>query len=720
MKRRDFFKTSTLASGGFLISAYLPFACNEQMGESESWEPNFYLRVDPDNTITFICSRTELGQGTSVGLAMIVADELGMDFENLKTEFANGAMERYGDLQDTGGSNGLRMLWDPLRKAIATAREIFIVAAAQKWDVEPSSCLSENGFVYHDSSGRKASYGSLIGLAKDLPAPFDIKLKDPSEFKYIGKPVVGERTRMIANGKNPYSINMKQPDMLYAAVARCPAWDGSLIDFDDSKARSFPGVVDVVEVPAVEIQADDFKGGVRSGVAVLATNTWAALEAKKLLEIQWDLGAFSNKSDTDVKNELLAQLDEPRGIIPETREALNLFKRYGKGHSATYCSAYQANTCMEPLNATAYHMGNKIEIWVGSQAPGMFRERISQLTGIPEAAITIHNLPSGGGFGRRFHADFVEEAVLISEKVRKPVKLTWSREDTLTTSKYHPLCIDHWEATFNRDGKVMAIGYQGSTGSTNGFHPYPYAIPMVHYNNIYEREGRLLPRASWRSVYAHPWALGLECFIDELAYLAKKDPITYRIELLDKAEVVEQLMIPWVGDNLYPQKLKETLQVAREKSNWGDTPEGIFQGVSSISYNTSYCSQVIDLSVQNGKVKVHKVTAVMNCGRVINPSQVESQVAGSIIWGLTAALKTQLTVIDGRVQQSNFDSYDLLRMDETPEIEVHLIQSEDSPSGAGEPAVPGVAPALLNALFAATGERIREIPIVGNSQYSIA
>ncbi|MBO0321514.1 xanthine dehydrogenase family protein molybdopterin-binding subunit [Muricauda sp. CAU 1633] len=720
MKRRHFFKTSTLASGGFLISAYLPFSCNEQVLETESWEPNFYVRIDPDNTITFICSRTELGQGTSVGLAMIVADELGMDFENLKTEFADGAIERYGDLQDTGGSNGLRMLWEPLRKAIATAREIFIVAAAQKWQLDPSDCFSENGFVYHNSSERKASYASLITLAKDLPAPFDIKLKDPSDYKYIGKRLIGERTRIIAEGKNPYSINVKLPNMLYAAVARCPTWNGNLIDFDDSKARSFPGVVDVIEVTAVEIQPDDFKGGVRSGVAVLASNTWAALEAKKLLEIQWDLGNLSRKSDTDVKEELLAQLEEPRTVTPEKRDIHNLFNRYSKGHEATYFSAYQTTTCMEPLNATAYHMGHKIEIWVGSQAPGMFRERISELTGLPEAAITIHNLPSGGGFGRRFHADYVEEAVLISEKVRKPVKLTWSREDTITTSKYHPYCVDHWEAAFNPTGEVMAIAYKGTIGSTNAYRPNPYALPMVHYNYVAEKGDRLLPRASWRSVFAHPWALGLECFIDELAHLAKKDPIAYRIELLDKAEVVEQVMEPWVGDNLYPKKLKETLEIVREKSNWGQVSEGIFQGVSGISYNTSYCSQVIDLSVEDGKVKVHKVTAVLNCGRVINPSQVESQIAGGIIWGLSAALKTQLTVVDGQVQQTNFDSYDLLRMNETPEIEVHLVDSNDEPSGAGEPGVPGVAPALLNAIFAATGERIRQIPIVKSSTYSIA
>ncbi|PKV49088.1 isoquinoline 1-oxidoreductase beta subunit [Aquimarina sp. MAR_2010_214] len=712
MKRRHFFRTSALAGGGLLMSTFIPISCNIETITQESWEPNFFLRIDPDNTITFICSITELGQGTSTGLTMIVADELGIAIEKLKVEFGDGAFERYGNFQDTGGSNGLRLLWNPLRKAMATTREIFILAAAQKWGVEPNDCYSENGWVNCKSKEKKTSYTSLIELAKKIPIPLKVKLKDASAYKYIGKPVIGKRAKTIVEGQLPYSINFKIPNMVYAAIARCPVWNGKLIRFDATKAKEFPGVINVIEVSSTKINpTNDFKGGVRSGVAVLANNTWAALEAKKLLEIEWDLGRFAKKSDSDVKEELIKQLKEPKRINANFKEAAKILKNSNKKFKATYISPYQANACMEPLNATAHHKGNTIEIWAGSQAPAMFRERIYELTGIPEAAIVSHNLPSGGGFGRRFHSDYVEEAVLISEKIRKPVKVTWSREDTFRTSKYHPLCVDSWDAVLDKNNKAVALGYQGTLGGTNGFRPYPYPLPKVHYNSIYEKKGWLLPRASWRSVYAHPWAFSLECFIDELADLAQIDPIEYRLHLLEKAEVVEQIMDIWVGDNLYPKKLRRTLEKVKLESNWGQTKENHYQGVSSISYNTSYCSQVIEISIDGKELYVERVTVVMDCGKVINPSLVKAQVEGSVIWGLTAALKDKITVKNGSVEQENYHSYDVLRIDEAPIIDVHLLDSQDSPSGAGEPAVPGVAPALLNAVFAATGNRIREIPI---------
>lgn len=711
MKRRNFFKTSIIAGGGLMISTYLPFSCKEPKIEGESWEPNFFLRIDPDNSLTFICSRTELGQGTSTGLAMIVADELDVELSTLKSEFADGALERYGDLQDTGGSNGIRLLWKPLRTAMAATREIFVLAAAKSWKVDASDCYTTNGVVYTVDNSRSSTYASLIPIAKEIPVPWELKYRNASDYKYIGKSVVGKRVDEIVRGKYQFSINVKLPGMVYAVIERCPVWEGKLIEFDAERAKKFPGVIDVIEVPGTAIPSSDFKGGVRPGVAVLATNTWAAMEGKKLLDIEWDLGRFANKSDTDVREELLGQIGHELTIRKNFKQGHEQLNSTNKKIAATYISPYQAHVCMEPLNATAYHKGNSIEIWAGSQGPAMFRERIHELTGIPEASIISHNLPSGGGFGRRFHSDYVEEAVLISEKLRKPVKVTWTREDTITTSKYHPYCVDHWEAAIDNSNNTLAIGYQGTVGSTNGYRPYPYDLPMAHYNHVFEKEGRMLPRASWRSVYAHPWHLSLECFIDELASIAQKDPIEYRLERLQNAAIVEQIMEVWVGDNLYPEKLIATLEKVKELSNWGNVDENHFQGVSSISYNTSYCSQVIEISKAVDKLKVEKVTVVLNCGTVINPSQVIAQVEGSVIWGLTAAIKSKLSITKGHIQQKNYDSYAPLRMQEVPEIHIHLIKSNDPPSGAGEPAVPGVAPALLNAVFAATNERIREIPV---------
>ncbi|MEO1654182.1 MAG: molybdopterin cofactor-binding domain-containing protein, partial [Bacteroidota bacterium] len=384
-----------------------------------------------------------------------------------------------------------------------------------------------------------------------------------------------------------------------------------------------------------------------------------------------------------------------------------------KYHQARYVSPFQTNACMEPLNAVAHHNGYKVEIWAGTQSPKLTRNRIAELCQLPEAAVIVHNQPSGGGFGRRFFVDYVEEAVILSEKLRRPVKVTWSREDDIQTNKYHPLRVEFWEAALDENNYPIALSHHGVVQGPSGFRPYPYALPLLYHPYLRYKEGDLLPRSSWRSVGAHPWGLGLESFIDELAHLAKKDPVEFRLELLRKNDQpLPQKFEPWVGDEFYPEKMIQTLELAAEKAKWGQKlSPGIFQGVSAMGYNTSYCAQVADISVSQGKVKVHKVTAAIHCGLAVNPSQVKSQVEGSIIWGLSALMKDPIRVRNGRVEQDNFHQYDLLRMPEAPEIEVYIVDSEEHPTGVGEPAVPGVAPAVLNALYQATGIRWRELPL---------
>ncbi|WP_335341374.1 xanthine dehydrogenase family protein molybdopterin-binding subunit [Flagellimonas ochracea] len=687
--------------------------CAPKKRSKQNWMPNFFIRISPDNTITFLCARSEMGQGTSTGLAMIAADELGVDMDQIEIEFSTGSSERYGNMQDTGGSNGIRMQWPALRKAIATTRELLILAACNKWEVLPKDCYCEKGIVNHRLSEKKAAFGELLEIASTLAAPKDVKLKEPCEFKYIGKSIIGPKTKLAATGRTNYSLNLKFEDMLYAAIERCPVWGGRLVSFNDDKARRVPGVIEVVQVKPLEEQPDDYKGGVRHGVAVLASNTWAAFEGKKALEIQWDGGANAKKSDEDIKRELIQDSLSNNDISLEIDEANRVFKKGDDFFSAYYSSPFQANACMEPLNATAYHRGHKIEIWAGTQSPSITRDRISELMGLPPAAITVNNLPSGGGFGRRFFTDYVEEAVVLSNHFRKPVKVTWTREDTLATSKNHPYWVDNWEASLDNKGVPIAFKYKGAIAGPSGFTPFPYGIPTTFYRPLGYRYPRLLPRASWRSVAAHPWGLSLESFIDELAHRARIDPLEFRIGLLKNADVVEQVFEPWVGDDLYPDKLGNTLEIAAEKANWGVGKErGIYQGVSSISYNTSYCTQIVDLSIVGEDIlKIHKVTAVVDCGLVINPSQATAQVEGSIVWGLTALLKNPITVRNGRVQQRNFDTYELLKMAEVPEIEVYFVDNENAPTGIGELAVPGLAPAVLNAVYAATGKRIRDLPL---------
>lgn len=721
MDRRNFFKVSAINGGGLLLSTFIPFACETAPEAALSWAPNFFLRIGSNSKVTFICSQSEIGQGTSTGLAMIAADELGAKMEDISIEFAAGSEERYGNLQDTGGSNGIRLLWQPLREAVAMAREMLIAAAAQKWEIAATDCYSSEGLIHNSQTNQQLPFGELVAIASTLAAPREVTLKDKKDFKYIGQPVIGPKTYQAAKGITPYSINIKVPNMLYAVIERCPVWGGSLVSFDATKTKAIPGVFDVIEVEPIALDPRmDYKGGVRAGVAVLADNTWAAIEGKKALTIEWEDGANGNKSDEDMSREMALSKEETTEVSHDFNEASRYIRKGKRYLEADYEIPFEANACMEPLNATADHRGNTIEIWAGTQAPQLTRERIAELTKLPKAAITVHNQPAGGGFGRRYFCDFVEEAVVLSEKVRRPVKVTWTREDTIRTSKYHPLRNEYWEAALDDRNYPIALSYKGVLSRPSGYRPYPYSLPALFHKGLRYKEGNLLPRASWRSVFAHHWGMGLECFIDELAVEAGIDPVQFRLDLLDQASVVEQKALPWVGSDLYPQRLRKTLTVAAEKANWNKSnASGIFQGVSAMGYNTSYCSQVADISIENNKVKVHKVTVAIDCGLVINPSQVRNQIEGSVMWGLSAVLKPAITVKNGRVEQGNFDTYDLLRMKEAPEVEVHLIESDNAPSGTGEPAVPGVAPAILNAVYAATGHRIRKLPI-GDSLAQLA
>jgi len=712
MDRRHFFKVSAINGGGLLLSACIPFACDTAAEPLINWEPNFFFRIGSDNSITFISSQSELGQGTSTSLAMIAADELGVAMEDIKIEFAPGSEERYNHLQDTGGSNGVRMLWQPLREAAATTREMLKLAAAEKWGISTADCYVENGKVFQRDNKKYLAFGDLVTLASSLPAPREVKLKDKKDFQYIGQAIVGPKTHQAARGITPYSMNVKLPGMLYAVIERCPVWEGEVKSFDASKAEAIPGVIEVVEMAAIPPAVNmDYKGGVRAGVAVLAENTWAAMEGKKVLKIEWDLGENAKKSDQDIRNTLFSLKEETEEISHDFKEASRKMRRGHSRMEASYDIPYQANACMEPLNATADHRGNRVEVWAGTQAPQLTRERVAEITELPEGAITVHNRPSGGGFGRRYFCDYVEEAVVLSERMRQPVKVMWTREDTIQTSKYHPLRTEFWEAALDADNKPIAMSYKGVVSRPDGYRSYTYGLPMVFHKGLWSSDRALLPRASWRSVFAHHWGMGLECFIDELAIKAGIDPVQFRLDLLDEASVVEQKALPWVGDDLYPQKLKRTLEVVAEKANWGRTETGVFQGVSIMSYNTSYCSMVADISIESKEIKVHKFTVAIDCGLAVNPSQVKNQVEGSIMWGLGAVLKPGIRVENGQVLQSNFDTYDLLRMKEAPAVEVHIVESDDSPSGIGEPAVPGVAPAVLNAVYAATGHRLRSIPI---------
>ena len=501
MDRRHFFKISTINGGGLLLSTFIPFACDTTKAAQVNWEPNFFFRIGSDNSVTFISSQSEMGQGTSTSLAMIVADELGVRMEDIKIEFAPGSEERYSHLQDTGGSNGVRLLWQPLREAAATTREMLKMAAAEQWGVPLESCYAEEGRILHRSTKKALTFGELVERASYLPAPRDIKLKDKADFQYIGQAVVGPKTRQAAKGITPYSMNVKLPDMLYAVIARCPVWGGEVESFDANQALAIPGVVEVIEMESIPPDKNmDYKGGRRAGVAVLAENTWAAMQGKEALEIKWVLGKNANRSSQDLVDELDASKAKTSQVTHDFKAATQKMKSGQRRVEASYFVPFQTNACMEPLNATADHKGNRVEVWAGTQAPQLTRERVAEITHLPKGAITVNNCPSGGGFGRRYFCDYVEEAVVLSEQVRRPVKVVWTREDTIRTSKYHPLWTEYWEAALDTNNWPVAMSYKGRLSRPGGYRPYPYSLPVAFHQGLNYQNGNLLPRTSWRSV----------------------------------------------------------------------------------------------------------------------------------------------------------------------------------------------------------------------------
>ena len=706
LNRRNFIKVTSLGSGGILVSSMIGLqACST--ADVDTWEPNFFIKIDQTGAITFTCPQSELGQGTSTGLAQILADELGADWNQIKIELADGSSEKFANTQGTGGSNGIRKLWVPLREAAAATREMLIQAAARKWKISIEDCYTKMGYVHQRDNVNKIPFGELLTSVKTEYPPTDLKFKDASDYEYIGSSPSGPKNKKIVTGALEYAIDVSVPDMVYARIKRSPVFGGRVKSFDSTKAREIKGVLDIFEVEPVPIpEEDDFLGGVRSGVAVIADSYWKAIQASELLDITWEDGPNeANNTDT-----VIADFEQKKSQVNPLNTRANL--SVAKTISAAYKIPYQANACMEPLNTVAHHKGTEIEIWVGTQAPQMTRWRIAQFTGMPEASIVVHNKIAGGGFGRRFFTDFVEEAVILSRKVKKPVKLIWTREDTISTSKYHPYSIEYWSAEFDTRNRLLGFKNKGYFTRASNYPSYLYGKPIAFHESIPHMAKSVLPRASWRSVMAYPWGFAMESFMDEVAHEMARDPLELRLEYLQNADVSGLNRNPDSDYQLDAKRLKRTLEVAKEKANYKGTKQGqTGVGVSAIMYNYSYCSHIAEVSVENGRLKIHKFTSVVDCGRVINPSQVKSQIEGSIVWGLSALMKQVITVEEGKVQQSNFHDYEPLRMIDAPKIEVHIVETENLPTGVGEPGVPGVAPAVLNAIYNITGSRLREAPI---------
>ncbi len=693
--RREFIKVVGVSGSGLMLASFIPFSnILANVGdEPKIFAPSVFLKIDSNGVVTIIFHRSEMGQGIKTALPMLVAEELEVDWQKIIIEQSD-ADKKYGS-QSTGGSTSIRRNWEPLRVAGATAREMLILAAANKWNTNTSNCYAENGFVIDRSNGSKFSYGDLVEDAAKLSVPTDVKLKDPKDYKLIGKRVPRVDTPDKIYGKAIFGIDVVVPSMLYAALSRCPAFGGSVKSFDASKARSMPGVIDVVQIS--------------NGVAVIADSTWHAFNGRDALIIDWDLGPNANVKTEDIRNEMLKHLDK-EGSEFESRGNVETDIDGEIKLEAVYEVPFIAHAPMEPMNCVAKYQNGKAELWAPTQNAQNAQSEVAKALGISEGDVTVHITLMGGGFGRRLVSDFAVESAEISKACGKAVKLTWTRAEDMKFGYYRPPSMNVVKGSVTKDGKpakfyhhviapsIRQMRFDKNLTAENseikeGTVGLEYNIPNMKIT------GTLIPThvpiSWWRAVYNSQNPFAVESFIDEMAFAAKKDPYLFRKEMLPA-----------------DSRLTNVINVAAEKSGWGTKlPEGKGRGIAISAGYESYCAQVAEVTVTGNKLKLDRYVAVIDCGIVINPDTVEAQLEGAIVFALSAALKGEITIQNGGVKESNFDDYTMLAYDETPVIEAHYIKNNYKVGGVGEVGIAACAPALANAIFAATGKRIRRLPI---------
>ena len=699
--RRNFLKTSLAGATGLIVGFYLPGRREVLAADATPAVLNAFVHVSPENVVTILISKSEMGQGVITSLSMLAAEELECDWKRIRFEFAPAATVYFDPafhMQGTGGSQTIHSGWVPMRQAGAAAREMLIAAAAQKWGVDASECHAEMGEVVHASSKRRLSYGSVAEAAAKIPPPTDVKLKDPSQFKVIGKPTKRLDTADKVNGKAGFGIDARRPGMLHAAVLRCPVFGGKVASFDATKAKTMPGVKDVIQIS--------------TGIAVVADNTWNAMQARNAVEVKWDEGPTAAMSTDSIWKMYAAAAETPGVVAKKVGDADSAMPGAAQKVEAVYQAPFAAHCTMEPMNCTADVREDRVDIWAPTQFQTPAQGIAAHIAGVKPEQSFVHTTYLGGGFGRRGWSDFVTDACETSKAMKAPVQVTWSREDDMQHDYYRPASYVKLAAGLGADGNPVAFTarvacdsinnwfFPGSVkngmdqSSVEGLDDMPYDVPNILVD--YKMTSPGIPTGFWRSVGASQNGFFEESFIDELAAAAKKDPYEYRKALLTKQ----------------PRHLG-VLNLAAQKAGWGKPlPKGVFRGIAVIEAFDTYVAEVAEVSVgKDGTVKVHRVVCALDCGQVINPHIVEQQAMGAIVYGLTQTLKDEITIDKGRVVQANFDSYDMLRMNEMPKIEVYIVPSTEVPRGMGEPAVPPVAPAVCNAIFAATGKRIRKIPV---------
>jgi isoquinoline 1-oxidoreductase beta subunit len=731
LNRRDFLKTGATGSAALVIGFYLPSSAFGDSAEDQEKKPanpfNAWVHLTPDNRATLILGKSEMGQGAMTALPMILAEELYLDWKQVTVEQAptNPAIYDHG----TGGSGSVAGSWLPLRRAGAAAREMLITAAAQQWTVSRDTCKAQNGGVLHGARKQFLTYGELVEVAAKLPVPdFNtVPLKNSDDFTIVGH----DRHRFEAGAKSTgaakFGIDSRPAGLQYAVIARCPVFGGKVAKFDATKAKNVPGVRDVLTIDPVGEGA--FTAG---GVVVLADNSWAAMQGRKALEITWDEGPNAAESSDSLRKHFIENAAKPGKIVRNDGDAEAVLSGAAKKIEAVYELPFAAHACMEPMNCTVHIRPDGAEAWVPTQAPQWAQQVIAGVAKLPPEKVIVHTTLMGGGFGRRYQADFVMEAAQVAKATGKPVMALWTREDDMQHDFYRPASYHHFQGALDAQGKLAAWKhFQSSTSiaavwdkdkgkpeasefATAAF--IPYETPNFRVEYALGHSG--VPRAWWRSVEHSSSGFVVESFVDELAAAAGADPLAFRLALIGDARKIPDFTNPKENKPLDTARLKGVLQLAAEKAEWGSPaaagkplPKGVARGIAGYYSFESYTAAVAEVSVKNGAVQVHRIVYAVDCGRPVNPSGVAAQVESAAVYGLSALMKDAITIDRGRVQQSNFNDYDMPRMKDMPKIEVHLVRSKEDPTGIGEPGLPVVAPAVCNAVFAATGKRLRRLPI---------
>ena len=731
--RRGFLEGLFSAGALVLGARFLTSDASAATDNAAEWRPNVYVGLEPDGTVRIIAHRAEMGTGIKTTLPMVLADEMEADWARVKVEQATGD-KKYGD-QDTDGSASIRDFFLTMRESGASVRTMLERAAAKQWGVPASECKGQVHFVVHAGSGKKLSYGELVPLASKQPLPDkkELRLKDPADFRYIGKGVPTIDLHDMTTGKAVYGMDTTMPGMVYASIQRSPVIGGKLIKFDDSETKQVRGFQGTVVVdpykPPYGFQA-------LGGVAVIADNTWAAMQGRKKLKAEWQFNENAKFSSETFRQQMIDTANKPQKVMLKQGDVDDAFSKAAKTHEATYYTPLLAHASMEPPVAVASFADGKVEIWTSTQNPQEVQKTVGSALGIDPSNVTCRMALIGGGFGRKSKPDYVAEAAIISKKVGKPVKVVWSREEDIGFDYYHTTAAMYLKASTDSDGRVTGLlnrsvfppigstfaegtEYSDKDELSMGWLGLPFDIPNIRTEN---GPAKAHVRIGWlRSVANVYHAFAMQSFINELAVLHNQDEVEYQLRLIGQAPAPAASAKAERDASQTPEypldiaRFKRVIDLAATKSGWAKNKSSSGQGWGFAAHRSfySYVASAVQVDVdKNGKVRIPKVVMAVDCGRVIHPDRVKAQFEGAAVFGTSIAMLGEITAADGRIQQGNFDTYPVARIQESPvNVEVHLINSTDVPTGVGEPGVPPMAPAICNALYKATGKRIYELPV---------